>query len=245
MPSSRPNPDCLNPPNGVDTRTEELLLMERTPVSSARATRRARAPLVVQIDPDNPYGVSLAMLIASASSVNGMIAATGPKTSSRAMRSSLVASISVHGYQNPGPSGTDPVKIGSISTNDATVVRWLADTSGPISVASSSGSPTRTPRVASTSNDTKRSYTPRCTRMRDRAQQSCPALPKTAYGAAAAARSRSASAKMTFADLPPSSRVTRLIAAAAPRITWRPTSVEPVNAILATSGCATRRSPAT
>src|SRR5450755_3284618 len=54
MPSSRPKPDCLKPPNGVETRTDELLLMDSTPVSSARATRSARAPLVVQIDPDNP-----------------------------------------------------------------------------------------------------------------------------------------------------------------------------------------------
>ncbi len=49
--------------------------------------------------------------------------------------------------------------------------------------------------------------------MRERAQQSWPALSNTAYGAAAAARSRSASAKITFADLPPSSSVTRLIVA--------------------------------
>ena len=55
--------------------------------------------------------------------------------------------------------------------------------------------------------------------MRERAQQSWPALSKTAYGAAAAAFSRSASAKTTFADLPPSSSVTRLIVAAAPCMT--------------------------
>ena len=51
----------------------------------------------------------------------------------------------------------------------------------------------------------------RSTRIRERAQQSWPALPKTAVGAAAAAASRSASAKTTLADLPPSSSVTRLI----------------------------------
>src|SRR5579862_4758769 len=123
MPSSRPNPDCLNPPNGVETRTDELLLMESTPVSRARATRNARAPLVVQIDPESPYGVSLAMRTASASSVNGMIAATGPNTSSRATRSLLVASMSVQGYQKPGPSGAAPRNSGSASTNDATVAR--------------------------------------------------------------------------------------------------------------------------
>jgi hypothetical protein len=81
--------------------------------------------------------------------------------------------------------------------------------------------------------------------MRERAQQSWPALSKTAYGAAAAARSRSASAKITFADLPPSSSVTRLIVAAAPRMTPTPTSVEPVKPILATSGCSTSRWPTT
>ena len=50
---------------------------------------------------------------------------------------------------------------------------------------------------------------------------------------------------MTFADLPPSSSVTRLIVPAAPCITRRPTSVEPVNAIFATSGCSIRRWPTT
>ena len=64
--------------------------------------------------------------------------------------------------------------------------------------------------------------------MRERAQQSWPALSKTEYGAAAAAFSRSASSKMTFADLPPSSSVTRLIVPAAPCMTSRPTSVDPV-----------------
>jgi hypothetical protein len=79
--------------------------------------------------------------------------------------------------------------------------------------------------------------------MRERAQQSCPALSNTAHGAAVAAASMSASAKITLADLPPSSSVTRLIVAAAPAAIDRPTSVEPVKAILATSGCSTSRRP--
>ena len=86
-----------------------------------------------------------------------------------------------------------------------------------------------------------RSRTERSTRIRERAQQSCPALPNTAIGAAAAAASRSASANTTLGDLPPSSSVTRLIVAAAPAAIERPTSVEPVKAILATSGCSTSR----
>ena len=81
--------------------------------------------------------------------------------------------------------------------------------------------------------------------MREREQQSWPALPKTPAGAARPAASMSASAKTTFADLPPSSSVTRLIVPAAPSAMPRPTSVEPVKAILATSGCSTRRLPQT
>jgi hypothetical protein len=46
-----------------------------------------------------------------------------------------------------------------------------------------------------------------------------------------------------LADLPPSSSVTRLIDSAAPRAIVRPTSVDPVKAIFATSGCSTRRCP--
>ena len=117
--------------------------------------------------------------------------------------------------------------------------------------AAPSGSPRRAGRrlastdIASSSASRKRSTTERSTRIRERAQQSWPALPNTASGAAAAARSRSASANTTLADLPPSSRVTRLIVAAAPSAIPRPTSVEPVKAIFATSGCSTSRRPQT
>ena len=61
----------------------------------------------------------------------------------------------------------------------------------------------------------------------------------------AAARSRSQSANTILALLPPSSSVTRLTWAAAPAITLVPTSVEPVNTILRTSGWLTNRSPTT
>ena len=89
----------------------------------------------------------------------------------------------------------------------------------------------------------KASSAERSTRMRERAQQSWPALPNTAPGAAAAAAWMSASANTTLADLPPSSSVTRLIVCAAPAAIVRPTAVEPVNATLATSGCSTSRCP--
>ncbi len=47
-----------------------------------------------------------------------------------------------------------------------------------------------------------------------------------------------------FGLLPPSSRVTRLVVAAAEAITSRPTWVEPVNDTFATPGCATSAAPA-
>ncbi len=54
------------------------------------------------------------------------------------------ASTSVAGNQKPLPFGASPRKSGSPSRKLATVSRCAAETSGPISVASSSGSPTFT-----------------------------------------------------------------------------------------------------
>src|SRR3990172_4801961 len=59
------------------------------------------------------------------------------------------------------------------------------------------------------------------------------------------ARLRSASAKTIEGDLPPSSSETRLIVPAPARMTERPVTVEPVKAILFTSGCSARAAPAT
>ena len=90
-----------------------------------------------------------------------------------------------------------------------------------------------------------RSYADRSTRIRDRAQQSCPALSNTPYGACAAAFARSASAKTMFADLPPSSSVTRFTCSAQPAMICLPTPVEPVKTTLRTAGCVTNRCPTT
>ena len=89
------------------------------------------------------------------------------------------------------------------------------------------------------------STTERWTRILDLAQQSWPALSNTAYGAVAAARSRSQSAKMMLALLPPSSSVSRLIWRAQPVMICWPTSVDPVNTILRTAGWSTSRCPTT
>ena len=56
MPSSRPKPDCLKPPNGVAGRTELFELTERTPVSSARATRIAREEVFGPVAALIPFG---------------------------------------------------------------------------------------------------------------------------------------------------------------------------------------------
>src|SRR5689334_21149616 len=99
-PSSRPNPEYLNPPNGVEYRTEELEFTERLPDSTARATRSARPAFSVQIDPDSPNSVSLASRTASASSSKASTETTGPKISSRQEGSRPVsASSTVGGYQ--------------------------------------------------------------------------------------------------------------------------------------------------
>ena len=79
-------PLCLNPPNGVEYRTDELEFTLSVPLCTARTMRSARAPSRVQIDPDRPYGVALASRAASASSSNGRTVTTGPKISSLATR---------------------------------------------------------------------------------------------------------------------------------------------------------------
>src|ERR1700733_10991941 len=108
-PSSRPSPDCLNPPNGVQYRTEECELTDRFPVSTPRATRIARPTFSVQIEPDSPYGVSLAIATASASSSNGVTVTTGPNTSSvNAGCPAPAGASTVGGNQKPGPPGAAP-----------------------------------------------------------------------------------------------------------------------------------------
>ena len=80
------------------------------------------------------------------------------------------------------PEGALPRKATceSSGTYDCTFSRCAFATSGPISVASSSGEPTFTPATAGSSISMKRSKTLRSTRMRLRAQQSWPAFSNTA-----------------------------------------------------------------
>src|SRR3954471_19030122 len=166
-PSSRPSPDDLNPPKGVQYRTEECEFTDRLPASIARLTRIARPTSRVQIEPDRPKSLSLAIRIASASSSNGTTATTGPKISSRSTLScGSVGARTVGGYQNPGPSGADPRKgtIESCGTYEATASRCFAVISGPISVFSSLGSATMTSSTADSKHAMNRSYADRSTR---------------------------------------------------------------------------------
>src|ERR1700759_3848679 len=188
------------------------------------------------------------MATASASSPNGVTVTTGPNTSSvYAGSSGRTGASTVGGYQYPGPSGAWPRKAtGAPSgTYEATCDRCAAEISGPISVAAEAGSPTTRPRTAGSNSSMNVSRTERWTRIRDRAQQSCPALSNTAYGAVAATSSRSASAKTMLELLPPSSRVTRFTWSAQPAMIRLPTSVDPVKQILRTAGWVTNRSPTT
>src|SRR5215467_6891342 len=75
-PSSRPSPELLKPPNGVQYRTDECEFTERLPDSIPRLTRSARPTSRVQIEPESPKSLSLASAIASASSSNGTTATT-------------------------------------------------------------------------------------------------------------------------------------------------------------------------
>ena len=191
--------------------------------------------------------VSLAIRMASASSSNGITTATGPKISSCTARwSSGTGHSTVGGNQYPGPSGAWPriATCAPPSTNAETVSRWLGRDQRPhlgrlVERVADADRPHRPLEVREES-----STAGRCDQdARARAAVLAGVVEHRARARRSAAASTSASAKTTLADLPPSSSVTRLIVAAAPAAIERPTSVEPVNAIFATSGCSTSRAP--
>ena len=85
----------------------------------------------------------------------------------------------------------------------------------------------------------------RGTSMRVSALQVWPELRKHFATPSVTACSRSASSRMTFGDLPPSSSATGFGAWAASSETRRPARVEPVNDTMSVSGCETIASPTT
>ena len=120
---------------------------------------------------------------------------------------------------------------------------WTGATIAPMSTALSSGSPRRSASILVLSFAISRSATPSCTRMRDPAQHTCPWLNQMASTTPSTTLSRSASWKTTNGDFPPSSSDSFLPLPAVAVRMMRPTSVEPVNAILSMSGWATMAAP--
>ena len=119
-----------------------------------------------------------------------------------------------------------------------------AELIAPMSVFLSSGSPTRSVpirRCRLAIDLVVRSFS--CTSSREPAQQTWPWLKKMPCTMPSTAWSIGASSKTMFAALPPSSRVSFLRVPATARAIDRPTSVEPVNATLSTSGCSTTARP--
>ena len=85
----------------------------------------------------------------------------------------------------------------------------------------------------------------RWTNTRVPAKQICPELENTPMAAPGTALSRSASANTMSGDLPPSSSCSLLIFTADASMILRPVVVDPVKAILSTSGCLASAAPAT
>ena len=69
-----------------------MWLTQTIPASSALTTRNALKMSRVQTAAASPYGVALAIRMASASSLNGMTLITGPKISSCAILAALSTS---------------------------------------------------------------------------------------------------------------------------------------------------------
>ena len=159
------------------------------------------------------------MRTASASSANGISAATEPKTSSRAIGSAgrrLDERRRIP--EAPFRTGASPRKSGTLSTSYATVSRWEGRSSGPISVVSSAGSPTFDARRFDQQLGEAVVHA-RWTRI---ARTSAAVLAGVVEDGVRRGRGCPLEIRVgetTFADLPPSSSVTRLIVPAAPRIT--------------------------
>lgn len=109
-------------------------------------------------------------------------------------------------------------------------------------VSGSFGSPTFSDSTSSLTAVTTSSYRLRGAKILVCAMHASPLLSSEPNFRPATAFSMSASGRMTAADLPPSSRLTRLSCSPAIEAMRRPARVDPVKAILSTSWCDTRYS---
>src|SRR5208337_1416329 len=201
----------------------------------------------VQTAAARPYSDAFPRSMTSSMSWNFKTDRTGPKISSRAIvMLSVTLSKTVGLMKKPlSPRRSPPVTHLAPSElpflmYDMIVSYWVLSTWGPCSVSGSNGSPTFRDSTFLLSFSTNSSWASSCTNNRLPAQQHCPWLKNSASKDPFTATSRSASAKMMFGLLPPSSKVSRLSVSAQIFMRPYPTSVEPVNAILSTPGCFAR-----
>ena len=150
MPSSRPKPDCLKPPNGVDTRTERVRVdREHAGVERARDAQRARAVA----RPDRARE-PVRRVVRDADRVR-LVRRTGsprrpgrrPPRGRRGRRSSPRRACT--GTRSRGRPGASPWK-SDVAVDEATRPSRGARprSAAPSRSPRRSGSPTRTPRVA-------------------------------------------------------------------------------------------------
>ena len=138
---ARGRADCFMPPKRRADANRAVRLTDMTPPRPAGNTERARRAR--QIEP-SVRGVVRDRIASACPRTNH--AATGPNTSSRAP---VVVPPRRACTEPEAAVGASP-RNGLPSTKEPTAARCPAEISGPISVASSVGSPTLTPRVAST-----------------------------------------------------------------------------------------------
>ena len=167
------------------------------PVRTESANRRPSPRSRVKIADSSPYGDALVCSIASSSEEIDTTGAIGPNVSSVATRESAGTASSTVGaqYRSVGnPSAREPPATTAAprSTASATCSSILSATpallTGPIVVASSNGSPSRTVSVTvRASRSTNSSRTASCTRIRSPAVQLWPAHRKQAATTASTA----------------------------------------------------------
>src|SRR5450755_3355965 len=249
-PPSRPNPDSRYPPNGLAGSNLLYVLAHTTPARRCCAIQRIRLPLSVQTPADSPYGVLFAFVTASCGVRNVSTDSTGPKISSVAIRCDWLTPVKTVGAnQKPragswhgGDQRSAPSASPAADSSRILSSCWR-ELIAPISVFLSSGSPSLREPSLSLSRPITASATDSWTSSREPAQQTWPWLKKMPLTIPSTAASIGASSNTTLAALPPSSRVSFLPVPATARWISLPTSVEPVNAILSTPGCATRAWP--
>mmetsp|Transcript_12439 Transcript_12439/g.43539 ORF Transcript_12439/g.43539 Transcript_12439/m.43539 type:complete len:259 (+) Transcript_12439:310-1086(+) len=190
--------------------------------------------------------MELTWSITSASSSKRSTVMTGPNTSSFAMRISCVTSARMVGSKNwPPSSGAARPPVSSraprataSSTSSCTRPTCAGIVMAPWSSSAPplcSGAPCLNVATIASARSRKASYRPSCTYTRSTPMQFCPQFWNVPRSTDASTASRSTSSKMTAGSLPPSSRITGVRFADAPRMTSLPTAGEPVKMILSTS----------